>query len=273
MGTRDTLIREGAADTTHGDELELAIDLDDGGVNQGLIRFENIFAADGGPIPDDATINSAQIGVFSTNTSSATSVISFNQMLMGWDEDADTWSTLFGPLQTDDVQAKSEPSGTIAPANFENRFGFADVTTSIQAWAAGEPNFGWLVTSNVGDGFDILSSEGTPEENRPKLVIDFTPPQMDPDFDGDGDVDADDFQILSGNMYAHLDGTDVSFEDGDIDFDQDIDLVDFRQFKAQFPGAVAAAQGVPEPGTLGLLAAGLAGTFLVRLRWHVRVMD
>jgi hypothetical protein len=166
----------------------------------------------------------------------------------------------------DDVVAVATMDDSVPTPGSELLFQTMDVTASVQAWNEGADNFGWLITNSTTDGWDFTTSENATEVNRPTLVVDFTPPAMDPDFDGDGDVDVADFDILRGNMYTHLDGNAVTFEDGDIDFDLDVDLADFRAFKAQFPGAVGAAAGVPEPGTLGLLATALAGVFLARLR-------
>lgn len=85
------------------------------------------------------------------------------------------------------------------------------------------------------------------------------------DFNGDGMVTAADFMILSDNLGGHLDGQ-VGRSEGDMNFDGDVDLDDFGQFKELFPGAVAAAQGVPEPSTLMLAAGALAVLSLGHLR-------
>ena len=85
------------------------------------------------------------------------------------------------------------------------------------------------------------------------------------DFNGDHVVDTVDFGILRDNLSGHLDGP-VSISDGDIDFDRDVDLRDFRQFKALFPGVVAEAIGVPEPSTAILALWAPAGIALLRRR-------
>lgn len=75
------------------------------------------------------------------------------------------------------------------------------------------------------------------------------------DFNESGAIDLADFMILSNNLAGELDGP-IAYADGDIDFDGDVDLDDFGQFKAIPAGAaaIAAAQGVPEPTTFCLLA-------------------
>ncbi len=73
------------------------------------------------------------------------------------------------------------------------------------------------------------------------------------DFNEDFVVDEADFMILNDNLAGELDGP-ITYSDGDIDFDSDVDLDDFGIFKELFPGVVTAALGVPEPHTFGLLA-------------------
>jgi hypothetical protein len=96
------------------------------------------------------------------------------------------------------------------------------------------------------------------------LVLDFAPPDPLGDFNTDQVVDLVDYGILRDHLKAHLDGP-VSYFDGDIDIDSDIDLDDFRQFKDLFPGVVTAATSIPEPSSLVLALGALAGiTALVR---------
>ena len=67
----------------------------------------------------------------------------------------------------------------------------------------------------------------------------------------DGVINELDYHILVSNLNAHLD-REVSYLDGDIDFNGAVDLNDFGLFKSLYPGVVAAATRIPEPGTLGL---------------------
>ena len=78
----------------------------------------------------------------------------------------------------------------------------------------------------------------------------------------DGVVDNDDYVILSDNLAEHLDGTSVGFEQGDIDFDGDVDLDDFGQFKDLFPGALGQSQAIPEPASLTLAMGALVALAL-----------
>jgi hypothetical protein len=80
------------------------------------------------------------------------------------------------------------------------------------------------------------------------VIVEF----LEGDFDGNGTVGVEDFNLLAMNLGAHLVGP-VTYGQGDINFSQTVDLDDFREFKAVFPGVVAAATGVPEPASVVLL--------------------
>ena len=80
------------------------------------------------------------------------------------------------------------------------------------------------------------------------------------DYDGDDDVDGDDFLTWQrGNGIVEL----ASPTNGDSDADGDVDAADLTVWENQFGGAVTATSAIPEPTTglllaVTLLAAGLA---------------
>jgi hypothetical protein len=95
---------------------------------------------------------------------------------------------------------------------------------------------------------------------------------MSADLNLDGVANADDWAIFVSNSYAALGSLTQleAFQRGDLDFDGDNDVDDFRLFKQAYvnvngAGAFARLLGVPEPAT-GLMAAGLAAVGLVRRR-------
>ncbi|MEQ8849732.1 hypothetical protein [Botrimarina sp.] len=142
-----------------------------------------------------------------------------------------------------------------------------DVTDAVRDWLVdGDPNYGWSINNNTGDGWDMVSSDLVGDENgeveqggfqiqavnlRPSLTIIYSQgPRGDLDFDGD--VDLDDYQVLLDNLAIELNGPIATGATGDLDFDRDVDLDDFALFKgfyedANGAGALASAVAAPEP--------------------------
>lgn len=283
MGTLDTEFRTQGPTIPRGANQAISIDDDDNGhQTQGAIRFENLFAGQGGPVPSGVVIAYAALRLYVTSGSDAGALISFHRVLPAspWDESS-TWFGLGGgttpdpitgllspdPIKTDNVEALSIPDGLVPDPEFSDGFIEIDVRSSVAAWYAGAQNLGWAINNSTGSGWDFLSSEFidpiTPGdlEKRPKLTIGWV---VEPgDIDGDLDVDLDDFQDLLDNMGIQLDGPIEPGHPGDLDFDRDVDLDDFGLFKgyyAAFPGSGgvgaldAYLRGVPEPTCLTLVA-------------------
>ena len=101
--------------------------------------------------------------------------------------------------------------------------------------------YDWLVFDTINNvlGFKI----------NPAFLSELTTPG---DFDGDGDVDGDDFLIWQ-NSFATLSGANLS--DGDGDGDGDVDGDDFLTWQNAFPFPAILATAIPEPATLSLLIA------------------
>jgi len=84
------------------------------------------------------------------------------------------------------------------------------------------------------------------------------------DFDGDGDVDAADLQILEAGFGTSSGAT---TGDGDADGDGDVDGEDYLAWQLNYgttPGPLSQNAAVPEPGSLALLT--IAGLLLTSLR-------
>jgi hypothetical protein len=89
------------------------------------------------------------------------------------------------------------------------------------------------------------------------LTIDFDPTKLIVfgDFNADGAINLDDYNILTTNFHK----TGATFAEGDFTFDGTVDLHDFVGFRQAFEAASVGAAAVPEPGGMILVMLGLAG--------------
>jgi hypothetical protein len=93
-------------------------------------------------------------------------------MLVPWSDATATWNSMTNGIQADGVEASVAadsvfmPSGTsVAPLTT------TDVTASVQAWANGAANDGWVLLSTGSDSWGFSSCEGT---GPPVLTVTYT---------------------------------------------------------------------------------------------------
>lgn len=170
--TQDTYIHEDTPNTQHGSEATtVATD----SKHQTLIRFEDIFGNSANEITFGSEINSAQLTV-SINSAVAGSTVSIYQLTAGWDETS-TWNSMVNGIQIGTeslVTADDTGSGTGASITF-------DVTNSVQNWANGATNFGWLIVSDSPTPLHLHTVESGVSSNNPSLQVDIDRPTS---FDG-----------------------------------------------------------------------------------------
>jgi hypothetical protein len=170
-GTTDTLLRQAAAGSSYATAGALGVDLDDDAASgnqqaQSLIRFDNVVGA--GAIPNDATILSAKLTLYTTNAS--TNAVEVHPMLAAWSDTA-TWTSTGGGFKADGVKAAVASDFTFAPALATNTVHF-DVSDSLQRWVGGKAtNNGWVLLPTGADGFGFVSSEGATVAQRPMLDV------------------------------------------------------------------------------------------------------
>jgi len=167
-GEVDTYISQGNPDTAYATTTPLMID--GSPVYQGLLRFEQVFVSEGGPIPDGATITSASLTINVTNIS--VDGAELFRMLVPWSDTA-TWNSMTSGIQRtgggrervrreDDVQhagdvdvrCDAEPRGVVCRGD--------------------EPRWAWLPPAAGTDSWQFDSAEGATISNRPKLSVTFT---------------------------------------------------------------------------------------------------
>jgi PKD repeat protein len=143
-----------------------------------VVRFA-IFASEGGPVPDGATIISATLSLY--KFSSIDGVFKASRLLKNWNESQVTWNiaatgtswTTAGALSAgNDVLATQDGEGPVgAGANWLN----IDVTSGVQAFAGGTANYGWRIgqvsSSNPGGNKNFTASEHSSSTFRPQLTI------------------------------------------------------------------------------------------------------
>lgn len=179
-GTHDTDIRFAAADITGGARTDfLLVDLSDGtpaGPGHALFRFDGIFGDGPGLIPLGANIVSATLTLYSTTAGANGDRINVYEMLVPWDESTATWNSFVNGVDADGIEAKTNLVDTFL-TNFPDPGGNTtqsrtfNVMSTLQSWANGEPNYGWVLLPTGTDGYRIDPSEHATVANHPLLKV------------------------------------------------------------------------------------------------------
>jgi hypothetical protein len=168
-GTVDTELDSGSPTTDKSANTSIVVDLDDGsGEAQGLIRFDNIFGTAAGQIPLGVQITSASLTV--EVTSATTGNVNLHRMLQSWSETS-TWNSLWSGLTADGTELATIADAQVTPG--QGTAVFADLESTVQAWANGDANYGWGLLADSTNGWDFASSEGT---IRPILSVTYVDP-------------------------------------------------------------------------------------------------
>jgi hypothetical protein len=165
-GTADTVIAESSPTTAHGAAPSLSVDADDpsgrGTANQVLLRFDGIFGPGPNQIPPGTPVLAARLRLNTTNEGDGAAL---HRTLKPWSQSA-TWQSVANGIQADDteaMQAADLSTGSVAVGMTT-----LDVTASVQAWAAGAANHGWVFLPLGGNGWDFDSAEG---DTPPELAV------------------------------------------------------------------------------------------------------
>ncbi len=182
-GALDTQISQSAPNTNLAGSATITVDAADGSglPSQVLMRFENLFGAGIGQIPFNAEIASATLNIEITNAGSGLSVY---PMIANW-SDTSTWNSLLDGVATDGIEAAlaanfdatigAGNTGESASTNVGLGTLSIDVTKSLQNWANGGTNNGWLFNYLTGgtNGIGIRSSEDATASLRPRLDVSY----------------------------------------------------------------------------------------------------
>ncbi len=170
---QDSYIRQTSPSTNFGNEAVLLADGVDQDPSNGLFgEVRSVISWDVSDIPPNATIESATIDLFHTNTS--TGSYGIYEAKVPWSEESVTWNNFDDPNNTGtELLGFVNSSG---PTSF-NQAGL----DLIQGWIDGSiPNNGIIIKSiDTNDGIDINSSEAA--DNQPVLNVKFSndpPPSL-----------------------------------------------------------------------------------------------
>jgi len=147
----------------------------DGGESQVLLRFDGIIGTGASQVPPQATVHSAKLLVSAFDQGDT---VSLHRMLVPFARTA-TWNSLISGVSADGLEASRHKDsftfGKIAANSSEIAF---EVTDTVQAWVAGEANHGWVFLNSGGNGWDFYASDFDKIPQRPRLVVEFSPPPL-----------------------------------------------------------------------------------------------
>lgn len=174
-GTRDTYLSRAAAGSNYGTAASL---IDSSNYYAMMLRFA-IFNREGGPVPNNAIIQSAQLELYKSSFYSST--LSAYRLRCDWLEIQANWTAcrngvpwvMAGALGAGtDYVAQADGSGTGA---WDPGWVSIDVTKGLLAMQAGEPNFGWRLRRTAGDDINtkryITREYAAVVGQRPKLTV------------------------------------------------------------------------------------------------------
>lgn len=219
-----------------------------------LIRFDQLFGSGTNRIPANTPILKAYLTLTTPGSANSTNVrsmgpFSAHQLLVdvSWDGSGQPvkpflWSQFAGDDGPSQADNEIGPALSSAQAMFYDSRAHFDVTSAVQAWQAGSPNYGLAIKPGTSDGWKIFwTSVSSPSDVRPQLVIVIPRvPSKPADFNGDTYVDLDDFAIFADCAS----GDQVPFSGdcakADLDDDGDVDMTDFAVFQICYsPGQMA----------------------------------
>jgi hypothetical protein len=142
----------------------------DGGESQVLIRFDDFLGNTDRLVPLRSHIVSARLLVSAFDQGST---VNLHRMLVPFSKSA-TWSSVIDGVSADGLEAsRQKDSFTFGKIAANTSIVVFDVTDTVQAWASGQANHGWVFLNTGGNGWDFYSSEFDDIGQRPKLVVEY----------------------------------------------------------------------------------------------------
>lgn len=146
-----------------------------------LLRFDDIMGDGPGQIPTNAIIVHAELQLFVVNNGDGSR---FHRMLIPWNADYESHSSIGDGVQLDDFEARSAWDSAMGVPNLTGATGAGRkavaVTPDVQAWASGtNANYGWYMSAwPVDTGYDFWAFSPSEHEDinrRPSLRVIWVP--------------------------------------------------------------------------------------------------
>lgn len=180
-----TYINEASINNNYGGASRIHADADAGDIEETLLMFPDIFGSGTEQVPVGSSIILAQLVVHTASDSTShrsLNVHNVHMVTVSWDESVVTWDNFGGGIGNDGGAAGTHWNSTIA-ASFvpypHNTTFSVDVTSVVQEWASGTPNYGFIILNTgldeFGDPYDDLarfrSDDNLWDATRPHLIV------------------------------------------------------------------------------------------------------
>ena len=144
-----------------------------GGESQVLMCFQSIIGDAAEQLPPKANIVKATLTVVAFDPGNT---VYLHRMLVPWNR-ASTWNSMGDGISVDDHEATRVRDGlTFGHIVMDKQSVQFDVTDTVQAWANGAPNFGWVFVNTGFNGWDFYSSDWIETDLHPKLEVTYLEP-------------------------------------------------------------------------------------------------
>ena len=141
-----------------------------------LVKFDDVFGDGAGQIPPGSTIASASLRIYPLDAVSGASPLRLHRMVANW-TGATNWNSLTTSgdgLQFDNVEAAAGADAVLGTG--ANTFAGAALTASVQSWANGQPNHGWVVFQNSPSPVRVSTAQEPAVSRRPVLTVTYKAP-------------------------------------------------------------------------------------------------
>ncbi len=174
-GITDTMLNKYSPNANYGSYGWLGVYDSTAGSNyQSLLSFDNMFGDGGNQIPLGSSISEATLRLY-LYTGSGSGERGLYRMTADW-SGSSSWNSMGGGV-TVGSQTEGSPDVTYSDPASQGFFDI-DVTSSLQAWANGSLNKGWVIlgTGATWNYSFYSSSDYSSASMRPTLTVSYTAP-------------------------------------------------------------------------------------------------